>query len=91
MNSSNLGTPVKSVKAKIPKPNTLVRVMVGREEAKAIDMHEIQEMFTAMMVKLEKLDHIESDMKEIKHSLEYAHAEIVDLKKGNETNKTNQE
>ena len=30
-------------------------------------------------------------MKEIKHSLEYAHAEIVDLKKENETNKANQE
>jgi predicted nuclease with TOPRIM domain len=30
-------------------------------------------------------------MKEIKHSLEYAHAEIADLKKENETNKVNQE
>jgi FtsZ-binding cell division protein ZapB len=31
-----------------------------------------------MMTKLEKL---EADMKEIKHSLEFAHAEIADLKK----------
>ena len=30
-------------------------------------------------------------MKEIKHSLEYAHAEIADLKRKNETNKVNQE
>jgi hypothetical protein len=34
-----------------------------------------------MMTKLEKLDAIEADMKEIKHSLEFAHAEIADLKK----------
>jgi hypothetical protein len=34
-----------------------------------------------MMTKLEKLDAIEADMKEIKHSLEFAHPEIADLKK----------
>jgi hypothetical protein len=39
------------------------------------------------MTKLEKLDGIEADMKEIKNSLEYAHAEIADLKKESETNK----
>ena len=91
LNNSNLCTPVKSVKAKIQKPNTPDRVMEGREETKEVDLHEIQQMFTAMMMKLEKLDNIEADMKEIKHSLEYAHAEIADLKKENETNKANQE
>jgi predicted nuclease with TOPRIM domain len=39
------------------------------------------------MKKLEKLDAIESDMKQIKHSLESAHAEITDLKKEQETAK----
>ena len=67
LNNSNLCTHVKSVKAKIPKPNTPIRVMEGREEAKETDMHEM------------------------KHCLEYAHAEIADLKKENETNKANQE
>jgi peptidoglycan hydrolase CwlO-like protein len=43
-----------------------------------------------MMTKLEKLDAIEADMKEIKHSLEFAHAEIADLKKENDTSKANQ-
>jgi FtsZ-binding cell division protein ZapB len=43
-----------------------------------------------MMTKLEKLDAIEADMKESKHSLEFVHAEIADLKKENDTSKANQ-
>ena len=66
--------------------------MEEKEEEKDIDMREIQQMFTIMMRgKLEKLDGIEADMKEIKHSLEYAHAEIADLKRENETTRANQE
>ena len=42
------------------------------------------------MKKLEKLDSIETDMKQIKTSLEYAQAEIEDLKKENEIMKVNQ-
>ena len=42
------------------------------------------------MTKLEKLDAIEADMKESKHSLEFVHAEIADLKKENDTSKANQ-
>jgi hypothetical protein len=42
------------------------------------------------MKKLEKLDSIETDMQQIKTSLEYAHAEIEDLKKENEIMKANQ-
>ena len=53
-------------------------------------MSEIHQMFATMMTKLEKLDGIESDMKEIKLSLEYAHAEIANLKKENEKIKTDQ-
>ena len=53
-------------------------------------MRQIHQMFTTMMTKLGKLDAIEADMKEIKHSLQFAHAEIVDLKKENDTNKANQ-
>ena len=47
-------------------------------------------MFTTMMTKLEKLNAIEADMKEIKHALEFAHAEIADLKKENDTSEANQ-
>ena len=65
--------------------------MEEKEEEKEIDMQEIQQMFMIMMGKLEKLDGIEADMKEIKHSLEYAHAEIADLKRENETTRANQE
>jgi uncharacterized protein (DUF3084 family) len=65
--------------------------MEEKEEEKEIDMREIQQMFTIMMGKLEKLDGIEADMKEIKHSLEDAHAEIADVKRENETTRVNQE
>ena len=81
LNKTHLCTPSKPVKSKIQKPNTPDRRM---DEEKEIDMREIQQMFTIMMGKLEKVDGIEADMKEIKHSLEYAHAEIADLKRENE-------
>ena len=90
-NNSNLCTPVKSVNTKIPKPNTPVRIMEGKDETKEVNMQEVQRMFTAMMAKLEKLDNIEADMKEIKHSLEFAHQEIADLKEENEANKAKHE
>ena len=88
---TNPCTPLKAVKTKIPKPNTPERRMEEKEGEKEVDMRQIQQMFSTMMTKLEKLDGIEADMKEIKHSLEYAHAEIADLKQENETNKVNQE
>ena len=91
LNNSNLCTPVNTVNTKIPKPNTPVRIMEGKDETKEVNMQEVQRMFTAMMAKLEKLDNIEADMKEIKHSLEFAHQEIADLRKENEANKAKQE
>ena len=65
--------------------------MEGKDEAKEVNMQEVQRMFTALMDKLKKLDNIEADMKEIKHSLEFAHQEIADLKKENEANKAKHE
>jgi FtsZ-binding cell division protein ZapB len=87
LNKTHLCTPSKPVKSKIQKPNTPDRRMEEKEEEKEIDMRKIQQMFTIMMGKLEKLD----GMKEIKHSLEYAQAEIADLKRKNETTRANQE
>ena len=83
LNITNPCTPLKTVKTKIPKPNTPERRMEEKGE-KEVDMRQIQQMFSTMMTKLEKLDGIEADMKEIKHSLEYVHAEIADLKKEND-------
>ena len=68
LNNSNLCTPVNTVNTKIPKPNTPVRIMEGKDETKEVNMQEVQRIFTAIMAKLEKLDNIEVDMKEIKHS-----------------------
>ena len=44
-------------------------------------MQQIQQMFETMLTKLDELDGIEADMKDIKRPLEYARAEIADLKK----------
>ena len=48
---------------------------IHQEKEKQVNMSEIHQMF-ATMSKLEKLDGIETDMKEIKLSLEYAHADM---------------
>ena len=79
-NNFNLCTPTKAVKSKIPKPNTPMIQTKEKEEEKSNEMKEINDMFKTVIVKLEKLDNIEADMKEIKKSLEYAHAEIEERK-----------
>ena len=47
-------------------------------------MKTIHDMFSTMMTKLQKLDTIENNINDLKHSLEYAQAEIADLRKENE-------
>ncbi len=80
-------TPTKTVRTKMSKPNTPVNQLKEKEVRKSNDMDKIQEMFKTVIKKLEKLDSMENDMKEIKASLEYAQAEIVDLKQENEVMK----
>ena len=79
-NSFNLCTPTKAVKSKIPKPNTPVMQEKDKEEKRS-EMREINDMFKTVIMKLQKLDKIESDVNDIKKSPEYAPAEIEDLKK----------
>jgi hypothetical protein len=47
-------------------------------------MKTIHDMFSTMMTKLQKLDTIENNINDLKHSLEYAQVEIADLRKENE-------
>ena len=61
-----------------------------KEEKKSNEMKEIYGMFTTVIKKLEKLDNIEADMKEIKKSLDYARAEMEDLKNENKLTKLDQ-
>ena len=89
-NSFNLCTPTEAVKSKIPKPNTPVMQAKEKEEEKSSEMREINDMFKTVIMKLEKLDKIEADVNDIKKSLEYAHAEIQDLKKENKIMKKEQ-
>ena len=96
-NISNPCTPNKTVKTKNQKSNTPESKTKEEQEGQSNEMSEIHDMFATMMKKLEKLDSIETklnnmeiNMAEIKESLEYAHAEIADLKKENEYSKENQ-
>jgi regulator of replication initiation timing len=54
-------------------------------------MKTIHDMFSTMMTKLQKLDTIENNINDLKHSLEYAQAEIADLRKENEEIKSKQD
>lgn len=64
-NSFNLCTPTKTVKSKIPKPNTPVMQSKEKEEEKSSEMREINDMFKTVIMKLEKLDKIEADVNDI--------------------------
>jgi chromosome segregation ATPase len=95
LSNSTLNTPIKPVKSKIPKRNDTPIKMNKENEDEPIDLRQIHDMFQGIMTKLEKLDTIETkvkciedDLKEIESSVEYAHAEITDLKKDNVTMKT---
>ena len=90
LSNNTLCTPNRTVKSKNSKCNTPELQIIENEKEKEVNMSEIHQMFATMMTKLEKLDGIETDMKEIKLSLEYVHAEIADLKKENEKIKTDQ-
>ena len=90
LSNNTLCTPNRTVKSKNSKCNTPEIKKIEKEKEKEVNMSEIHQMFATMMTKLEKLDAIESDMKEIKLSLEYGHAEITDLKEENEKIKTDQ-
>ncbi|CAB4028973.1 Hypothetical predicted protein [Paramuricea clavata] len=78
INNSMNSTPNKPAKPKILKPNSTTKDTDGEDETK----------------QLEKLDTIEKnvkslddDLQSVKASLEYAHAEVVDLKKDNKEQK----
>ena len=90
LSNNSIFTPSKAQKSKIPKPNTPVMPSNPKEEERNGEMKQIYSMFETVMKKLEKLDNIETDVKEIKKSLEFAHAEIDDLKKENESMKVSQ-
>lgn len=87
-NNSLNNTPNKPAKSKIPKPNSTMKEADGEEESKNVNLNDIYDMMKTMMSKLEKLDIIEKnvksldeDLQSVKASLEYAHAEVEDLKK----------
>ncbi len=97
LNESINSTPTKSVRSKIPKHNNMTKRMEDKKPEKKVDLEDIHEMMKNMS-KLDKLDIVEerlktfeNDMKDMKASVEYAHAETQDLKTENETHKVSTE
>lgn len=85
INNSFSNTPAKLGKSKNQKPNNTNEVM---EEEKSVDIHG---MFETIMEKLSKLDSIEirmksleQELKDVKDSITFVHAEVEDIKKENE-------
>ena len=87
LNISMTKTPTKPVQSNISKPKDTME----SEDEKETD---VKEMFEIIMGKLSKLDDIDSrvksienDLKNMKDSVEFVHAEVKDLKKENESRK----
>jgi hypothetical protein len=83
LNISSTSTPTKPVRSKISKANSEENIVDQSEDGETINLKSIHDMMKAMMKKLEKLDSIdtrvktvESDLKSVKESIEFAHAEI---------------
>ena len=90
LNNSNTSTPTKPVPSKIPKHNMSNNKKEETETEKPIQLKDIHDMMKAMMTKLEKLDLIEikvhaveEDLRKMRDSIEYVHAEVDDLKAEN--------
>ncbi|CAB4045278.1 Hypothetical predicted protein, partial [Paramuricea clavata] len=80
----------KPVPSKIPKHNMSKDKKEETETEKPIQLKDIHDMMKAMMTKLEKLDFIEikvhaveEDLRKMRDSIEYVHAEVDDLKAEN--------
>lgn len=92
--NSPLNTPVKESRSKIPRVSDTPMKKEEENPKKQINMEDIYEMMAAMSEKLKKLDKldqieerikgIEDELKSVKHSVEFAHDEIEDIKKANE-------
>jgi chromosome segregation ATPase len=72
--------------------------MEENKSGEKIKLEDIHEMMTMVMKRLDKLDVIEDklktfehDIKEVKRSVEFAHADIDDLKTDNQTHKATTE
>ncbi len=91
LNNSISNTPSKPVRAKISKLNDSKEML---EEDKTTETSSVTSMFDMIMTKLGKLDiidnrmkSVEQELKEMKHSLEFIHAKVKDLKDENEKRK----
>ncbi|CAB4028745.1 Hypothetical predicted protein [Paramuricea clavata] len=92
--NSPLNTPVKESRSKMPRVSDTPMKKEEENPKKTINMEDIYEMMAAMSEKLKKLDKldmieerikgIEDELKSVKHSVEFAHDEIEDIKKANE-------
>ena len=94
LNVSNTSTPIKATQSKIPKCNNEESKKKETEPGEEKNLNDIFNMMSEMMMKLDKLDSIEDrvktfeqDLKSVKDSIEFARAEVNDLKIDNEERK----
>ena len=94
LNVSNTSTPIKATQSKITKCNNEESKKKETKPGEEKNLNDIFNMMSEMMMKLHKLDSIEDrvksfeqDLKSVKDSIEFAHAEVNDLKIDNEERK----
>jgi hypothetical protein len=98
LNNSSTNTPIKSVRSKIPKLNSTPNKSEDKSSCEEVKLADIHNLIQIMMQKLDKLEliegrlkSVESDLKKVKGSIEFAHAEVVDLKEENKIRKIKDE
>ena len=97
-NISNNSTPIKAVHSKIPKPNNTPEKIGESSAPNEVKLEDIHAMMQIMMKKLDKLEliedrikNVESDLKDVRESIDFAHAEVEDLKEDQKIRKIKDE
>ena len=96
---SNSNTPIKENRSKIPRVSDTAKKLEEEKTAQSVQMEDIYELISSMNKRLKKLDKLnmieerikgmENELKEVKHSVEYAHGEIEDMKNANSLKEKN--
>ncbi|CAB4041677.1 Hypothetical predicted protein, partial [Paramuricea clavata] len=94
LNNSVNTTPITSVQSKISKLNTTPQKSGEKSKSMETKLDELHDMMKVVMNKLNRLELIEDRIKnvedgfnDLKNSIDFAHAEVVDLKEDNKVQK----
>ena len=98
LNNSSTNTPIKSAQNKISKLNNTPKKAEDERNTMEGKLDELHDMMKIVMTRLNKLEIIEERMKKVedgfkdlRESIDFAHAEVLDLKEDNKMRKIKDE